>query len=66
MEKFKIGDVVVLKSGGPKMTVAKDYNNGNYHTNWFTSGTLKWNDFEGQTLTKVYQDDKIEIDIHNS
>lgn len=66
MESFKIGDVVILKSGGPKMTIAKDYNNEHYNATWFINGSVKWGDFDGKTLMKVYTEGKVEIDIHSN
>jgi uncharacterized protein YodC (DUF2158 family) len=40
--KFKVGDVVSLKSGGPWMTVTRiwmdEAHNPNVDTAWFTSG----------------------------
>ncbi|MEY9884969.1 YodC family protein [Bradyrhizobium sp. USDA 329] len=33
--KFNVGDVVVLKSGGPKMTVETDFLDGTVRTVWF-------------------------------
>ena len=34
---YKVGDVVRLKSGGPKMTVAVAKANGQFECVWFTS-----------------------------
>jgi len=47
---FKVGDVVVLKSGGPKMTIKKfvpdKFNESDHeillgHCDWFTNGQLQ-------------------------
>lgn len=40
MSDFKVGDVVMLKSGGPKMTVC-EYKSDTVHVLWFNkSGAL--------------------------
>ena len=35
MEKLKVGDVVVLKSGGPNMTIQRIEENGDIFCVWF-------------------------------
>lgn len=35
MAQFKVGDVVQLKSGGPKMTVAEVLSDGKLWCQWF-------------------------------
>ena len=50
-QKFKIGDVVVLKSGGPKMTISNDKTgvdfsrgsvwNGRYDCKWFDGDAMQ-------------------------
>jgi len=40
MSKFKNGDLVVLKSGGPRMTVDGAMSDGVYAT-WFSGSTHK-------------------------
>lgn len=50
---WKIGDVVQLKSGGPKMTISseKDERDGTVHCEWFDeSGQLKAGRFKAQVL----------------
>lgn len=58
---FTIGDVVILKSGGPAMTVSKIKNhsmfdsselpfNGNISTTWFEGNELKGGTFHQDTL----------------
>jgi uncharacterized protein YodC (DUF2158 family) len=37
VENIAVGSVVVLKSGGPKMTVNFFADNGNAHCSWFDS-----------------------------
>jgi uncharacterized protein YodC (DUF2158 family) len=42
---FKCGDVVVLKSSGPPMTVREISQNGVVTTNWFVKGKLHEGEF---------------------
>ena len=59
-EKFKIGDIVVLKSGGPKMTVASKFLiqspagektfEGFYKCTWFNNGEMKEGKFHQDAL----------------
>jgi uncharacterized protein YodC (DUF2158 family) len=35
---FKVGEVVVLKSGGPDMTVERDAGHGDIWCSWFVNG----------------------------
>ena len=52
MSIFKVGDIVMLKSGGPKMTITEGFGKGMvYKTCWFVDGVLKWGEFVGDTLT---------------
>lgn len=54
MAKFKIGDVVWLKSGSPKMTITFVGNSKNqtyYECNWFDDNTVKRSRFVEATLT---------------
>lgn len=64
MTKFKVGDVVQLKSGGPKMTVSSvprgpnpdiplDMGTKNYNCRWFKGGSLEHGQFEEELLTSV-------------
>ncbi len=49
---FNPGDVVVLKGGGPRMTVREVFQNGAVRTNWFDDkGKLYTNDFVADSLT---------------
>lgn len=51
--EFKIGDVVALKSGGPKMTVAAIWNDGNqlvWETRWFDGNQLRRDGFSAAEL----------------
>jgi uncharacterized protein YodC (DUF2158 family) len=51
MPEFKAGDVVRLKSGGPKMTVTKVGNNGFGHPTVWVSWFGEKNKEEGSTFT---------------
>jgi uncharacterized protein YodC (DUF2158 family) len=57
--KFKLGDVVVLKSGGPPMTVAglpsplRRVNEDHYHCVWF-KGSTKDNGFFLPYILELY------------
>ena len=42
MNKFKVGDVVVLISGGPRMTISRCYEkNSTYRCQWFLNDELQ-------------------------
>ena len=49
-DKFKSGDAVQLKSGGPKMTVSERYSSGPYHCKWFAGSKLNMGNFEEDEL----------------
>jgi uncharacterized protein YodC (DUF2158 family) len=53
-QSFKVGDVVQLKSGGPKMTISSPGTNpGWWYCIWFDKdGKQKGNQFDPSTLTK--------------
>jgi len=62
---FKVGDVVILKSGGPKMTIMKDYQSGWFLTYWFSENKIISGEFDGNALFRVYEkDEDVGIDIH--
>ncbi|MFC7051458.1 YodC family protein [Hansschlegelia quercus] len=49
--KFKVGDTVQLKSGGPSMTVSSGKNNNDqYHCTWFKGASLETGYFKEETL----------------
>ena len=55
MDKFKLGDVVVLKSGGPAMTISEkvyDYGTetGKWECKWFQDNQSKVDTFHQDTL----------------
>jgi uncharacterized protein YodC (DUF2158 family) len=52
MEKFKKGDVVRLKSGGPDMTV-QDLNESEVTCVWFMGEVKQQDDFDVDTLELV-------------
>lgn len=56
MEEFKVGDTVKLKSGGPKMTIEKLYQNKDEQKSatciWFVESEKKRADFFVSTLQK--------------
>jgi len=59
-QKFKIGDVVILKSGGPKMTITNDKTgvdmslgnvwNGRYDCKWFDGDSMQKSRFPQDSL----------------
>lgn len=56
MSDFKSGDVVVLKSGGPKMTVEETYGAWEVICIWFNeSGALKREKIVNISIKKVQQ-----------
>lgn len=58
---FKVGEIVQLKSGGPKMTVTgapSDQYNKIYATSWFAGAKLEHGHFPEQSLMPVKEDDK--------
>ncbi|WP_282111696.1 YodC family protein [Maribacter stanieri] len=52
MDELKIGDVVMLKSGGPSMTIYKVVRN-HISCKWFAEKELSYADFEKDELEKV-------------
>lgn len=51
MISLKVGDVVQLKSGGPKMTVSKiDQDDNTYNCCWFNGKKVEWADFPLEAL----------------
>jgi uncharacterized protein YodC (DUF2158 family) len=57
MKIFKIGDIVQLKSGGPKMTISLEdlkvsgTSTGKVHCEWFINGEVKTYLFNEEVLT---------------
>jgi uncharacterized protein YodC (DUF2158 family) len=55
MEGFEIGDVVQLRSGGPKMTVHGVISDGDIVCQWFESDEVHEENFPNEALKKVEQ-----------
>jgi uncharacterized protein YodC (DUF2158 family) len=54
MAVINVGDVVQLKSGGPKMVAKNSANAGDYVTcEWFDGKQVKQRDFTPELLIKV-------------
>ena len=53
--KYKIGDIVKLKSGGPEMTVQilPDNRHSNYRCQWFAGKKLESGIFQEDSLEAV-------------
>ena len=54
--QFKMGETVVLKSGGPKMTIIRvpDSRSDNYFCTWFgRDNQVNERDFPGEALEKA-------------
>lgn len=58
--EFQIGDVVVLISGGPKMTVSSIQLSNNVSCMWF-DGPVLFNATFNQDALKMYEDSKINM-----
>ena len=57
-ERFKVGDIVQLKSGGPKMTVEEELGSGDIRCQWFAGSKLSWGDFPAHSLARVEEEQK--------
>jgi uncharacterized protein YodC (DUF2158 family) len=55
MDDFEIGDVVQLRSGGPKMTVHSLVSDGDVVCQWFESNEVHRENFPKEALQKVKQ-----------
>lgn len=51
-EKFKVGDSVCLKSGGPEMTVSREMSGGEILCQWFAGKKLEKGVFPPESLEK--------------
>ena len=56
MEKFVIGDIVELKSGGPKMTVVDPEYGDEIQCTWFDGKKQGFGNFPPEALKKVKED----------
>lgn len=54
--EFKSGDVVVLRSGGPRMTVRSRTEEGELFCNWFDGRELRGSTFAEVTLERGDED----------
>lgn len=52
-DNIAVGDIVTVKSDGPKMTVNFEANDGLFNCVWFSKGELKSGQFSSSALTKV-------------
>jgi uncharacterized protein YodC (DUF2158 family) len=59
-ERFKVGQIVRLKSGGPEMTVKKQeaFLDGDYRCQWFAGRKLEFGDFPHDSLELVKPNDE--------
>ena len=57
MEKYKTGDVVQLKSGGPKMTVKSSNVSGEIYCQWFAGSKLEAGYFPPESLNRVKENE---------
>jgi uncharacterized protein YodC (DUF2158 family) len=55
MEDFEIGDVVQLRSGGPKMTVHSLVSDGDVVCQWFESNEVHEENFPKNVLKTVVE-----------
>ena len=53
MNEVKIGDIVILRSGGPTMTVIETGPDKFINTVWFVNDELKRDAFDQRELVKV-------------
>lgn len=53
VNEFNAGDIVQLKSGGPKMTVHESDARGGVYCQWFTGTKLEYGYFNQNILKKV-------------
>ena len=51
--KFKVGDTVQLKSGGPEMTVERAFDDHDYRCQWFAGKKLEAGVFPEESLVPV-------------
>ncbi|KTC81761.1 YodC family protein [Legionella brunensis] len=56
--QFKVGDVVILKSGGPKMTVVSVEAENELRCTWFVNGEIKEDFFILDILKKTEESDE--------
>jgi uncharacterized protein YodC (DUF2158 family) len=58
MARFEVGDVVRLRSGGPKMTIQEVIEiGGNIRCQWFVQGEVRTSVFHPRSLQKMAWDE---------
>lgn len=55
---FKVGDIVQLKSGGPKMTVVREASAVTVDCSWFAGAKHERANFHVESLTEPKEDKK--------
>jgi uncharacterized protein YodC (DUF2158 family) len=55
MNEFKIGDVVLLKSGSPKMTINDMLEDGKVECTWFDNKSILQHQVFKKELLKTFQ-----------
>jgi uncharacterized protein YodC (DUF2158 family) len=59
MAQFEVGDVVRLRSGGPKMTIQEVIQiGGNIRCQWFVQGEVRHSVFHPRSLQKLAWDEE--------
>jgi len=53
MEDLKAGDVVILKSNSPKMTIIEITSSNKVNCSWFVGNELKTGTFSLESLRKI-------------
>jgi uncharacterized protein YodC (DUF2158 family) len=53
MATIKVGDVVQLKSGGPRMTVTSQHPDGDLRCEWFSDGKLSTAHLHPDTIDPI-------------
>ena len=57
MAKYDVGDIVKLKSGGPKMTIrGKHEHSGQFFCQWFAGSKLSDGLFPPESLVRVKEE----------
>jgi uncharacterized protein YodC (DUF2158 family) len=60
MTEFKVGEIVQLKSGGPRMTVRNGDVGGEVQCQWFAGSKLDSGFFPRESLMRVEEGEKSE------
>ena len=59
-DPYHVGDIVMLRSGGPLMTVEEPEEDGEIHCSYFVEGHLEHATFREGALMKPYQSQPVE------